>query len=84
MISLLFRCGVRIVNTCEVPQYVKYTCTKSDIRGSLERIGREHGLQPELLQGEIEHWVINKGNFAELGYIWETYLRLDVLCLAFI
>ena len=29
LISLSFRCGVKIVNTVEVPQYVKFTCTKS-------------------------------------------------------
>ena len=36
-ISLSFRCGVKIVNTCEVPQYVKFTCSKSHIKGSLEK-----------------------------------------------
>ena len=29
LISLSFRCGVRIVNTVEVPQYVKLTCNRS-------------------------------------------------------
>ena len=55
LIWLSFRCGVKIVNTCEVPQYVKFTCSKSHIKGSLEKIGREYGLQSELLEGEIEH-----------------------------
>ena len=50
LISLSFRCGVKIVYTCEVPQYVKFTCAKSHIKASLERIGREYGLQPELLK----------------------------------
>ena len=84
LISLSFRCGFKIVNTVEVPQYVKFTCSKSHIKGSLEKIGREYGLQPELLKGEIEHSVINKSNFTELRHIWEPYLKLDVLCLAFI
>ena len=84
MISLSFRCVVKIVNTVEVPQYVKFTCSKSHIKGSLEKIGREYGLQPEILKGKIEHSVINKSNFAELRNIWESYLKLDVLCLAFI
>ena len=84
MISLSFRCGVKIVNTCEVPQYVKFTCSKSHIKGSLNKIGKEYWLQPELLKGEIEHSVINKNNFVELGHIWEPYLISDVLCLAFI
>ena len=66
LISLSFRCGVKIVNTVEVPQYVKFTCSKSHIKGSLEKIGKEYGLQPELLEGEIEHSIKNKKNFAEL------------------
>ena len=84
LILLSFRCGVKIVNKCEVPQYVKFTCSKSHIKGSLNKIGKEYGLQPELLKGEIEHSVINKNNFVELRHIWEPYLISDVLCLAFI
>ena len=83
LLSLSFRCGGKIVNTCEVPQYVKFTCIKSHIKGSLEKIGRESTLQPEFLKGEIEHSVISRSNFAELRHIWEPYLKLDVLCLAF-
>ena len=50
----------------------------------MEKIGREYGLQPELLTGEIEHSVNNKSNFADLRLFWEPYFKLDVLCLAFI
>ena len=84
LISLSFRCGVKIVNTCEVPQYVKFTCSKSHIKGSLEKIGREYGLQPELLNGEIDHSNINKNKFVKLRYIWEPYLISENLRLAFI
>ena len=84
LISLSFRCGVKIVNTCEVPQYVKFTCSKSHIKGSLNKVAKEYGLQPELLKGEIEHSNINKNNFVELRHIWEPYLISDVLCLAYI
>ena len=84
LISLPFRCGLKMVNTVEVPQYVKITCTKSHIKGSLEKISREYGLQPELLKGEIEHSVIYKSNFADLRHIWVPNLRLYVLCFAFI
>ena len=69
LISLSFRCGVKIVNKVEVPQYVKFTCMKPQIKGALEKIGREYGLQPDLLKGEIEHSVINKSNVADLGHI---------------
>ena len=84
MISLSFRCVVKIVNTVEVPQYVNITFTKYHIKGSLGKIGSELRLQPELHKGEIEHSVINKSNFADLRHTWEPFLRSDVLCLAFI
>ena len=84
LISLSFRCGFKIANTVEVPQYVKFTCSKSHIKGSLEKIGKEYNLQPELLKGEIDHSVIKKNNFVKLRHIWEPYLISDVLCLAYI
>ena len=84
MNSLSFRCDVKIANTVEVPQYVKFTCSKSHINGSLEKIDRENSLQPELLKGEIEHSAFKKTNFALLRHTWEACLNLDVLCLAVI
>ena len=57
LISLSFRCGVKVV---EVPQYIKYTCTKSHLKGSLEKIGREYGLQPELLKEKLNTQLIIK------------------------
>ena len=83
MNPLSFQCGVKTVKTVEIPQHVKYTCTKSHIKGSSEKIGKEYGLQPELLKGS-PHSVIIKNSFAELGHIWEPYPKLDVLCLVFI
>ena len=32
LISLSYRCGFKTVFTIEVPQYVKFTCTKSHIK----------------------------------------------------
>ena len=83
-ISLFFRCGFKIVDTVEVPQYVKFTCSKSHTKGSIGKIVREYELQPELLKGEIENSIFNKNNYAELRHIWEPYLISVVLCLAFI
>ena len=84
LISLSFRCGVKINNTVEVPQYVKFTCTRPQIKGSVEKIGREYGFQTEFLKGEIEHSVFKKNIFADIKHIWEPNLKLDVLCLAYI
>ena len=50
------------------------------MKGSLEKIGGEYGLQLELLKRKTEHSVINK-KIAVLRHLWEPYLRLDVLCL---
>ena len=75
---------MKIVNTAEVPQYVKFTCSKSHIKRSLEKIGKKYGSQLELLKREIEHSVFSKSNFADLKHVREPYLKVDVLCLAFI
>ena len=55
LILLSIRCGVKLVNTVEVPQYGKFICTSSHISGSLNKIRREYGLQQKLLRGEINH-----------------------------
>ena len=83
LISLSFRYGVKLVNTVELHQYVKLTCSKYHLKRSLEGIGKKHGLQPELLKGDIEH-PVKKSNFADLKHVWEPYLRLEGFCLAFI
>ena len=44
LITLSVRCGVKTVNTVEVPQYVKFICSKTQKKGSLEKIGGEYGL----------------------------------------
>ena len=59
-------------------------CLNSHIKGFLEKIGKEYSFQPELLKGEMEDSVVKKSIFAESGHIWEPYLKLDVLCLAFV
>ena len=84
LISLSFRCGVKKVITCDSPRIVKLTCTKSNIKVPIEKVGRKHGVQAELLTGEIEHSVFNETNFGDLGHICEPYLELDVLRLGFI
>ena len=57
---------------------------KISYKSSLEKNGREYGLQLELLRGGIEHSVINESNLADLRHIWEPYPKLDVVSLAFI
>ena len=82
LMPLSSRCGVEIVNMVKVPQYVKFTSNLSHISGSLEKIGREYGLQPELLKGEIGHSEITKYSYNEMRKVWEPYIKSDVYCLA--
>ena len=79
LISVSFQCGVEIINTVGVPQYVKILCTESHEKYSLEKTGRDYGFQPELFKREIEHSVDNKSVFADLKHTWEQNLKLDVL-----
>ena len=53
LISLSFRHVVKTVNAVDLPQYVEFTCTRSLISGSLDKIGREYGLQRELLDAVV-------------------------------
>ena len=82
--SLSFRCVVKIDNSAEIPQYVKFTSPRSHISGCLDKIGREYSLQPEFLKGEMNHSEIGNYNYIELGHVWEPYLKSDVLNLAVI
>ena len=79
---LSFRCAVKKLNTVEVPQNVKFIFTQSQKSDSFDKIEREDGLQPELLEREIKHSQITKYDYKELKLVWKAYLKSDVLCLA--
>ena len=55
LISLSFRCNVKIVSSDEVPQNIKFTCTRLLVSGFLDKIGRECGLLPEILKRDISY-----------------------------
>ena len=40
-------------------------------------------MQSQLLKGEIANSKITKNNCVSIKFIWEPYLKLDVLCLDF-
>ena len=79
--SLSFSCGDKIAITIEIPMYVKYTCSRSYISASLDKIGKEYGLQPQLLKRETNHLEISKNKYNTLKRIWEPYLKLEVFFL---
>ena len=41
LIPLAIRCGLKIVKTVERTQYLKFTCNKSQMKGSLEKNRRK-------------------------------------------
>ena len=84
LISCSIPCGVKIVDTVEVPKYIKITYTKFYIKVSLDKLEREYGLQPELLKGEINHSKLIKYINIEWRHIWEPYFESDIFCLAVI
>ena len=73
----------KIVDLVGIPQYVKFTCTGSHMFGPLDMIGTKCGLQPELLEGDINHSKITKMIYNELRHFLEPLLKSDILCLAF-
>ena len=54
------------------------------ISGSLKEIKKEYKIQPNLMKGEIDHNVINISNFEDYENSWKSYIRNDVLGLAFV
>ena len=66
------------------PQYIKIVCSRSHISGSLADIGREYGVQPQLLKSEMDHNKITMDNYRSLEHEWIPYLELDCLSLAFV
>ena len=84
LISLSIRCVEKKTNSVGIPQNFKFTFTRSLISGSLDKFGREWGLQPELLKGEINNSEITKYIYNVLRHILEPYLESDVLDIAFV
>ena len=84
LISLSIRCVEKKTNSVGIPQNFKFTFTRSLISGSLDKVGREWGLQPELLKGEINNSEITKYIYNVLRHILELYLESDVLDIAFV
>ena len=66
-------------NNKEIPQYMKFVCSKVHISGSLRKIQKDYGIQPQLLQTEMEHSDITLSNYIEKERFWKPYLINDVL-----
>ena len=81
-LKLSFRVGTVYENDKEIPQYMKFVCSKVHISGSLMKIQKEYNIQPQLIKGEIDHNLITLSNYKEHEKLWKPYLLDDVLGLA--
>ena len=80
ILKLSFRVGtIYDNNNKEIPQYMKFVCSKVHISGSLRTIQKDYGIQPQLLKTEMEHSVITLSNYIEKERFWKPYLINDVL-----
>ena len=80
ILKLSFRVGtIYDNNNKEIPQYMKFVCSKVHISGSLRKIQKDYGIQPQLLKTEMEHSDITLSNYTEKERFWKPYLINDVL-----
>ena len=81
-LKLSFRFGSVYEDGKEIPQYIKFVCSKVHIPGSLKKIQKEYNIQPQIIKGEIDHNLKTLSNYKEHENIWKPYLIDDVLGLA--
>ena len=56
ILKLSFRVGsIYDNNNKEIPQYMKFVCSKVHISGSLRKVQKDYGIQPQLSKTEMEH-----------------------------
>ena len=81
-LKLSFRVGTVYDDDREIPQYMKFVCSKVVIPGSLKKIQKEYNIQPQLIEGEIDHNLITLSIYMQLEKICKPYLIDDVLGIA--
>ena len=61
---------------------MNFVCSKYHIAGSLKEIQKDYNIQPDLMNGEINHNVNNVCNYKEYESSWKPHFIYDVLALA--
>ena len=84
LIKLSFKAGSVIEGNREMPKCKNIVCSKCHISSSLKSIQKEYNIQPDLMKGEIDHDLINFGNYKDYENLWRPYLIDDVLALAYV
>ena len=67
LIKLSFKAGYYIEDGKEDPKYMKFVCSKCHLSGSLKSIQKEYNIQPDLMEDEIDHGLINIGIYKDYG-----------------
>ena len=82
LVKLSFKVRSVIEDGKEIPDYIKFVCSKCHISGLLKSIQKEYNIQPVLMKGEINHDLINISKYKDYENLWRPYLIDDVLGLA--
>ena len=64
-LKLSFGVGFVYEHDKELPQYMKFVCSRIHISGSLKKIQKEYNIQQQLTKSEIDHNLINLSNSKE-------------------
>ena len=78
-LNISFRVGTVYEDDREIPQYMKFVCSKVHISASLRKIQKEYNIQQQLIKSEIDHNLITLSNYKEHEGLWKPYLTDDVL-----
>ena len=81
-LKLRFRVGTVYEDDRAIPQYMNFVCSKVHISGFLKKIQKEYNIQPQVINGEIDHNLITLSNYKQHEKIWKPYFIDDVLGLA--
>ena len=62
LLKLVFRAGSVWEFDRELPNYMKFNCSKCHISGPFKETQNEYNIQPQLLKVEVEHELITLSN----------------------
>ena len=81
-LKISFKVGTVYEDDREIPQKMKFVCSKVHISGSLKKIQKEYNNQPQLIKSEIDQNLITLSNYKEHEHLRKPYLTDNVLGLA--
>ena len=70
-------------NKKQIPQKTIFRCGMTQLKYSLEKIGKTFEIQKELVKTEMDHDEVHGNNYKDKKDDWLPYVKQDVLCTAF-